>query len=87
MKCCRLIRLNFQIKNKMSEENKTFDYHQNGNDFIADVMPSKIWVCHCEQCRYVKNKRKNRKLKKKVNRMLNKKRRKEVGTGVVFYWA
>ena len=40
--------------------------HENGNDFIADVMPSKIWVCHCEQCRYVKNKRKNRKLNKKV---------------------
>lgn len=53
----------------------------------ADVMPSKIWVCHCEQCRYEKNKRKNRKLKKKVKRLLNKKRRKEVGTGVVFYWA
>ena len=61
--------------------------HENGNDFIADVMPSKIWVCHCEQCRYVKNKRKNRKLKKKVKRLLNKKRRKGVGTGVVFYWA
>ncbi len=59
-------------------------YNENGNDFIADVMPSKIWVCHCEQCRYVKNKRKNRKLKKKVKRLLNKKRRKEVGTGVGF---
>jgi hypothetical protein len=35
----------------------------------------------------VKNMRKNRKLKKKVKRLLNKKRRKEVGTGVVFYWA
>ena len=32
--------------------------------------------CTCEQCRYVKNKRKNRKYKKKVKRMLNKKRRK-----------
>ena len=87
MKRCRLKRLNFQIKTKMSKENKTLDNHENGNDFIADVMPSKIWVCHCEQCRYVKNKRKNRKLKKKVKRLLNKKRRKEVGTGVVFYWA
>ena len=47
----------------------------------------KIVSCHCEQCRYVKNKRKNRKLKKKVKRLLNKKRRKGVGTGVVFYWA
>lgn len=49
--------------------------------------PSKIFVCRCEQCRYVKNKRKNRKFKNKIKRMLNKKRRKEVGTGVVFYWA
>lgn len=60
---------------------------ENDNDFIDDVMPSKIWVCHCEQCRYVKNKRKNRKFKKKVKRQLNKKRRKEVGTCIVFYWA
>ena len=44
MKRCRLIRLNFQIKNKMSEENKTFDYHQNGNDFIADVSGSSIKI-------------------------------------------
>jgi len=61
--------------------------HENDNDFIDDFQPSKIWVCHCEQCRYVKNKRKNRKIKKKVKRVLNKKRRKEVGTGIVFYWA
>ena len=61
--------------------------NENGNDFIADVMPGKIWVCHCKQCRYAKNMRKNRKLKKKIKRLLNKKRRKEVGTGVVFYWA
>ena len=33
-----------------------------GNVVLADVMASKIWVCHCEQCLYVKNKRKNRKL-------------------------
>jgi len=57
---------------------------QNGNDFIADIVPSKIWVCHCEQCRFMKNKRKNRKLKKKVKRLLNKKRRKEVGNGCRF---
>lgn len=61
----------------------TCEMENEGDDF----MPSKIWVCHCKQCRFVKNKRKNRKLKKKVKRLLNKKRRKEVGTGVVFYWA
>ena len=71
----------------MSKLHITSITNENGNDFISDVMPSKIWVCHCEQCRYVKNQRKNRKNKKKVKRLLNKKRRKEVGTVVVFYWA
>ena len=71
----------------MSKLHITSITHENGNDFIDDVIPSKIWVCHCEQCRYVKNMRKNRKLKKKIKRFLNKKRRKGVGTGVVFYWA
>lgn len=49
----------------------------------------KIKVCQCEQCKYVKNKRKNRKLKKKIKRMLNKKRRnmKEGDKPIMFYWA
>ena len=37
MKRCRLKRLNFQIKTKMSKKNKTSDKHEKGNDFIADV--------------------------------------------------
>jgi len=37
MKRCRQKRYNFQIKTKMSKENKTSDKQQNGNDFIADV--------------------------------------------------
>ena len=53
----------------------------------VEMYPNKIYVCHCEQCRYTKNKRKNRKLKKKIKRLLNKKRRTGVGTGVVWYWA
>jgi len=53
----------------------------------SDLPPAKIYVCHCKQCRHVKNKRKNRKFKKKVKRLLNKKRRKATGCGVVFYWA
>ena len=60
---------------------------ENGNVFIKDGLPCKIWVCHCVRCKYVKNKRKNRKLKRKIKRLLNKKRRKEVGTVVRFYWA
>lgn len=47
----------------------------------------KIKYCNYEQCRYVKNKRKNRKLKKKIKRMLNKKRRKsDFGVIVYYYW-
>ena len=48
----------------------------------------KIYTCTCEQCKYVKNKRKNRKMKKKMKRLLNKKRRKgEEGQVFNFYWA
>lgn len=54
---------------------------------LNEKPPSKIWVCHCKQCRSAKNKRKNRNLKKKIKRWLNKKRRKETGAGVIFYWA
>ena len=45
--------------------------------------------CTCEQCRYVKNKRKNRKYKRKVKIMLNRKRRKakEGDRPIIFYWA
>ena len=71
----------------MSKLHITQTVNENYDNCMVNSVPSKIWVCHCEQCRYVKNKRKNRKLKKKVKRLLNKKRRKEVGTGVVFYWA
>lgn len=47
----------------------------------------KIHVCTCEQCKFVKNKRKNRKLKKKINRWLNKKLRKgKDGEVFNFYW-
>ena len=38
----------------------------------------KIKVCTCEQCKFVKNKKKNRKYKKKVKRWLNKKIRKGI---------
>jgi len=31
------------------------------------VLYMKIYTCTCEQCKYVKNKRKNRKWKKKMN--------------------
>lgn len=49
----------------------------------------KIKVCHCEQCKYVKAKRKNRILKKKIKRMCNKLRRKELEDTKYFnyYWA
>ena len=52
-------------------------------------MVCKVRVCHCEQCRGVKNKRKNRKLKKRIKRMMNKKRRnpKNDNKVITFYWA
>jgi hypothetical protein len=51
-------------------------------------MPSKIFVCTCEQCRYIKNKRKNRKLKKKIKRLMNKRLRNgKDGDAYNFYWA
>ncbi len=47
----------------------------------------KIHICTCEQCKFVKNKRKNRKLKKKIKRWLNKKLRKgKDGEVFNFYW-
>lgn len=52
-----------------------------------DPQPVKVWVCHCTHCKYVRAKRKNRKLKKKIKRLLNKKRRTENGKAVIFYWA
>lgn len=45
----------------------------------------KVIVCTCVQCRFCKNKRKNRKLKSKIKRLLNKKRRKGK-EGDVFNW-
>ena len=56
------------------------------NGSIPEYVPSKIWVCHCKQCRYAKNSRRNRKNKNKIKRWLNKKRRKNTGSGIVFYW-
>ena len=52
-----------------------------------DFIPSKIHVCNCEQCRLTKNKRKNRNLKNRIRRMLNKKRRKQSGSRINFYLA
>ena len=49
--------------------------------------PCKIFVCRCSECKATKNRRANRRSKIKIKRMLNKKRRKVVNTGVTFYWA
>lgn len=47
-----------------------------------------IKYCRCEQCKFCKNKRKNRKLKKKIKRWLHKKVRKgKEGEVFNFYWA
>jgi hypothetical protein len=54
---------------------------------FEDSAPAKVYVCHCEQCKHVKNKRKNRKNKKLVRRALNKKRRKLTGVAINQMWA
>lgn len=59
----------------------------NMEDLEEYGVPAKIYVCHCKQCRYSKNSRKNRKYKSVIKRLLNKKRRKNNGVGVVHYWA
>ena len=48
----------------------------------------KVYVCRCAQCKAVKAKLKNRKLKKKIKRLFNKKiRRGKEGDVDNFYWA
>jgi len=49
--------------------------------------PCKIYSCTCIQCKYVKGKRKNRKYKRTLKRLLNKKRRKQVDVVINNYWA
>lgn len=49
MKRCRLKRYNFQIKTKMSKENKTSDKQDNRNDFIADVSARLYSMKLCER--------------------------------------
>lgn len=47
-----------------------------------------VKVCTCTQCRAVSNKSKNRSLKKKIKRLMNKKRRRsKEGEVYNFYWA
>lgn len=47
----------------------------------------KIYICKCEQCKFVKNKRKNRKLKNIIKKLINKKRRKGEIKYYNYYWA
>lgn len=49
--------------------------------------PAKIKVCQCEQCKAARNKTKNRQLKRKVKRLLNKKRRTVIDKVLTYYWA
>ena len=48
----------------------------------------KVYICRCIQCKAVKAAHKNRKLKKKIKRLFNKKiRRGKEGRVANFYWA
>ena len=47
-----------------------------------------IKICTCEHCRAIKNLRKNRKLKRVVKRLMNKRRRRSDDTKIWnWYWA
>lgn len=50
-------------------------------------MATRIHICTCEQCRYIKNKRKNRRLKKVIGRLMNKRRRRGEERVYNHYWA
>lgn len=51
-------------------------------------MSTKVFICSCKQCRHVKNKRSNRKVKRKIARLMNKRRRRnEEGKVFNWYWA
>lgn len=68
---------------------KMLRYQERITDHEPMLCPVVIKSCHCEQCQYVKNKRKNRKFKKKIKRWLNKKRRNDKYDGKCLnhYWA
>lgn len=48
---------------------------------------AKIKVCQCEQCKACRKKTTNRKLKRVIKRLLNKRRRKLTDKVINFYWA
>ena len=50
-------------------------------------MATKIHVCKCKQCKYIKNKRKNRHYKKAIKRLMNKRRRRGEERIFNYYWA
>lgn len=52
-------------------------------------MKAFVKECTCKQCKYVKNKRKNRKNKAIIKRLLNKQRRKlkDTDAPIIYYWA
>lgn len=58
-------------------------------EFWSDNPPAIIKVCHCEQCRAIRDKRKNRKGKRIFKRLMNKRRRMEKHNGTItyHYWA
>lgn len=47
----------------------------------------KIKVCTCEQCKYQKNLRKNRRVKKIIKKLMNTKRRNGKEKYFNYYWA
>lgn len=70
----------------MPKIKKINDINGSKSDFFR-AFPDKMYVCHCEQCRGIKDKTKSINLKRRVARLLNKRRRNLSDHGIVYYWA
>jgi hypothetical protein len=67
----------------------TYSFLSGYDEFWEDNPPVVVKVCHCEQCRSIRDNRKNRAIKKKMKRLFNKRRRSDKHNGeiVFYYWA
>lgn len=67
----------------------TYSFLNGYDEFWEDNPPVVVKVCHCEQCRAIRDKRKNKAVKKRLKRLMNKRRRcdKHNGEIVYYYWS
>ena len=82
-KCEKLGIKNCKSKNKI----QLIDLLTKEKHLKPRAMATKIHVCKCKQCKYIKNKRKNRHYKKAIKRLMNKRRRRGEERIFNYYWA